>query len=190
MVWKTLAIASTSICALLLLGIFVPRPTAPAQSDAQIVAPVVRSTVPPPPAAIQPTPFPRIGQIASNANWEVKVLDYGTFEHFTGRSPSNFQGKLVVLEFNARNLKHEAAHFSDGDFSVETQDRRVFKPTSHTATIDKGFFMGQGVQPGLTTLNRVVFDVDPQMREFILKMLGVQFFVADGFSPTTPPPQS
>jgi len=54
-------------------------------------------------------------------------------------------------------------------------DGRKFSPSGPTASIDKGFIGSQTVQPGLSTENRVAFDVDPSVEEFTLQVLGLPF---------------
>jgi hypothetical protein len=128
----------------------------------------------------QPVALAQVGQTAAKGGWEVSVVRYGPYAVFGGRAPNPPpQGKLMVVEFVAKNTQNRTSNFTTNDFSIEAGDKRKFAPAGATASIDKGFFITQTVQPGLTTENRVVFDLDPSARDLTLHALGLDFKLPD-----------
>jgi hypothetical protein len=132
-----------------------------------------------------------IGQTVSLRGWEVTLLDFGPWERFapqTAPSPPP-QGRLVVADMRVKNLQNSTSNFTSGDFSLRSADGREFKPDGKSATIERGFFLSQTVQPGLVTENRVVFDVDPGAKGMSFTALGMRFDVPDisefGEAPTS-----
>lgn len=124
--------------------------------------------------------LPTVGQTASKGGWEVTLVAFGPYEQFASRPPSTPpQGKLVVAEFTAKNLQNGTSNFTTNDFEIEAGDKRKFQPAGQTASIDKGFVVSQQVQPGLSTDNRVVFDMDPAAENLVLHVLGLQFKLPD-----------
>jgi hypothetical protein len=120
-----------------------------------------------------------IGQTATLGGWEVTLLDFGPFERFSpGKAPTpQPQGKLIVADLRIKNLQNSTSNFTQSDFVLKADDGREFKPAGQTATIDRGFVISQTVQPGLTTENRVVFDVDPAVSSLVFTALKMQFGV-------------
>jgi hypothetical protein len=128
----------------------------------------------------QPSQMAQVGQTASKGGWEVMVKGYGPWAQYVNRNPSTPpQGKLMVVDFNAKNLQDKTSNFTDSDFTVEAADKRKFRPANQGASIDKGFVISQTVQPGLATENRVVFDLDPSARDLTLHVLGMDFKLPD-----------
>lgn len=122
----------------------------------------------------------KVGQTASRGGWEVTVLDFGPYERFSaGKAPGTPpQGRLLVVDMRIKNLQNSTSNFTTNDFALKAADGREFKPSAQTATIDRGFVISQTVQPGLVTENRVVFDVDPAVKEFTFTALGTQWQLA------------
>ena len=91
------------------------------------------------------------------------LLDFGQYDRFSPGKPAvaKAQGKLVVADMRIKNLQNSTSNFTQNDFRLRSADGREFQPTGQTATIERGFTITQQVQPGLTTENRVVFDIDP-----------------------------
>jgi hypothetical protein len=121
----------------------------------------------------------KVGQTASLKGWEVTLSDFGPWERFSpAKAPATKpQGKLVVADMKIKNLQTSSSNFTTNDFSLKTGDGREFKPAGDTATIERGFVISQSVQPGLTTENRAVFDVDPAAKDLLFNALGMQFSV-------------
>lgn len=120
-----------------------------------------------------------IGDTAQRGNWEMTVVKFGPWDQFASRPPStSAQGRLMVVEFTAKNLHQQTSQFGTQDFVIEAGDGRKFQPASATASIDKGFTITQRVQPGLTTENRLVFDLDPAASDLVLIGLGMYFRLA------------
>jgi hypothetical protein len=154
---------------LVLIAIVTPSPQQPAGAP--------RSGDPPATRAARATPtLPTVGDTVGRGGWEVTVTAFGPYEQFERRpvSPPP-QGRLVVVEFVARNLQNRTSNFTTHDFTLVSGDGRRFSPAGQTASIAKGFFISQTVQPGLATENRVVFDVDPAARNLIFEALGLRF---------------
>jgi hypothetical protein len=117
-----------------------------------------------------------VGQPVAQGGWEVTVTDFGPFSTFSNRQVSPPpQGKLLVVAFTAKNLQSRTSNFASHDFELRAPDGRKFAPAGSTASIEKGFVLSQTVQPGLSTENRVVFDVDPAVNDWTLQALGIQF---------------
>jgi len=132
------------------------------------------------PGAAKPAapPAATIGDTVAKGGWEVTITNFGPYEDFGARPASPPpQGKLVVAEFTAKNLQQRISNFTTNDFTLQTGDGRKFTPAGPTASIDKGFVISQTVQPGLTTNNRVVFDIDPAATDLTLTALGIPFHV-------------
>lgn len=123
--------------------------------------------------------LPSVGDTEYAGDWQVRVHRVLPYERYATRTPSpRPQGKLVVIEFGARNLSQRTSNFSTNDFRLVAPDGREFAPTGQTGTIPGGFVAMQTVQPGLVTQNRVVFDVDPAVEECELRILGMRFHIA------------
>ena len=123
-----------------------------------------------------PAALPSVGETASKGGWQVTLVAYGPYEEFIRQAPSPPpQGKLVIVELAVKNLQQRTSNFTGNDFEIQTRDSRKFAPDRRTGAIDKGFVISQEVQPGLTTNNRVVFDIDPAARDLTFVALGVQF---------------
>lgn len=125
-------------------------------------------------------PLGKVGQTASLRGWEITLLDFGPYERFAPDKPpvTKAQGRLVVADLRIKNLQTSTSNFTTNDFVLKSADGRSFQSAGQTATIDRGFLISQTVQPGLTTENRVVFDVDPAIKTFTFVGLGTQFEVA------------
>jgi Domain of unknown function (DUF4352) len=121
----------------------------------------------------------RVGQTASLRGWEVTLLDLGQYDRFSAGKPpaTKGQGLLVVPDMRIKNLQNSTSNFTTNDFTLRSGDGREFKPAAQTASIDRGFLVAQTVQPGLTTENRVVFDIAPDAKDLVFTALGVQFSV-------------
>ncbi len=134
------------------------------------------------PAAGAPAGKPelaRIGQAASLRGWEVTLSDFGPYDRFSpGKPPATkAQGVLIVADMKIKNLQNSTSNFTTNDFSLKSGDGREFKPAGQTGTIERGFVISQTVQPGLTTENRVVFDIAPDAKDLVFTALGIQFSV-------------
>lgn len=126
-------------------------------------------------AALTPTPA-AVGDVVAQGRWEVQVLRWGDWEVFSSRPPSTPpQGRYVVVEFAATNRHQETSNFTTNDLRLLTGDGRRFAAAAASATIDNGVFISQSVQPGLTTTNRIVFDVDPAAENLVVEILGIRF---------------
>lgn len=146
------------------------------------VAVAVNQLKPQQPASGQSAAKPevaKVGQTASLRGWEVTLSDFGPYDRFTsGKAPAPPpQGKLVVADMKIKNLQNSTSNFTQGDFSLKSDDGREFKPAGQTATIERGFVISQTVQPGLVTENRVVFDIAPDAKDLVFNALGMQFSV-------------
>lgn len=137
-----------------------------------------------PAEAAKPTDAPKptlaqIGQTVSLGGWEITLADFGPYEKFSpGKPPATkAQGKLVVADMKIKNLQNTSSNFTTGDFSLKSGDGRTFQPSGQTASIERGFLIAQTVQPGLTTENRVVFDVDPAAKDLTFNALKMVFSV-------------
>lgn len=130
------------------------------------------------PAAVPPTPVPSVGQTLQQGGWEVTLLDFGPYGRFAATKPATAaQGKLMVADMRIKNLQSSTSNFSTNDFELKSGDGRAFKPAGQTGTIERGFFLAQTVQPGLTTENRVVFDIDPSAQGLSFTALRITFSV-------------
>jgi hypothetical protein len=120
-----------------------------------------------------------IGQTVTNGNWSVTLMDFGPWDRFApGKTPSPApQGKLLVADLRIANKHTATSNFTQSDFELKTGDGRSFKPAQWTASIDRGFVISQTVQPGLTTENRVVFNMDPRATGLTLVLLGTRWSV-------------
>jgi hypothetical protein len=120
----------------------------------------------------------RSGQTATLGGWEVTLLDFGPYDRFSQQKPpTQPQGKRVVADMRIKNMQNSSSNFTTNDFELKTADGRTFKPDSVTASIDRGFVISQSVQPGLTTENRVVFDIDPAATGLTFTALKMVFSV-------------
>lgn len=124
------------------------------------------------------TALPTVGQTASLGGWEVTLLDFGPYERFDqSKAPTAAQGKRVVADMRIKNLQTSTSNFTQSDFELKAADGRTFKPDSVTASIQRGFMISQQVQPGLTTENRVVFDIAPTAQGLTFTALKMVFSV-------------
>ena len=121
----------------------------------------------------------QVGQTVSLGGWELTLLDFGPYDRFSPGKPPvpQAQGKLVVADMRIKNLQNSTSNFTQGDFALKAGDGREFKAAAQTASIEKGFVVSQTVQPGLTTENRVVFDIDPAATDLTFTALRMQFQV-------------
>lgn len=121
------------------------------------------------------------GQTVQLGGWEVTLLDFGPYDRFSPGKPAatKSQGVLVVADMRIKNLQNSTSNFTQNDFILKAGDGREFKPAGQTATIDRGFVISQTVQPGLTTENRVVFDIDPAAKDLTFTALKITFSVAN-----------
>lgn len=146
------------------------------------VAPVPLTTVPIAPtvtAAPVTTPMPdlpTVGSAAQLQGWRVALRDFGPYEKIVGEEQTTAsQGVLVVASLGIINLQTSTSNFTATDFSIRSGDGREFRPAGQTATVKNGFLFNQTVQPGLGSVNNVVFDIDPSARDLVLTVLGIQF---------------
>lgn len=121
----------------------------------------------------------KVGQTATLRGWELTLTDFGPYERFAPDKPpaTKAQGALLVADMKIKNTQNSTSNFTTNDFALKSADGREFKAAGQTATIERGFMITQTVQPGLTTENRVVFDVDPAVKAFTLTGLGMLFEV-------------
>jgi hypothetical protein len=121
----------------------------------------------------------KVGQTATLRGWELTLSDFGPYERFEPAKPpvTKAQGVLLVGDMRIKNIQTSTSNFTMNDFSLKSADGREFKAAVQTATIERGFMITQIVQPGLTTENRVVFDVDPTEKAITFTGLGMQFDV-------------
>jgi Domain of unknown function (DUF4352) len=121
----------------------------------------------------------RVGQTASLRGWELTLLDFGPYDRFSAGKPPTpkGQGALMVADMRIKNLQNSTSNFTLNDFVLKSGDGREFKAAGQTGSIDRGFLISQTVQPGLTTENRVVFDIAPDAKDLVFTALGMQFSV-------------
>ena len=148
---------------------------------AVLVALVMFAPKPPPPQQTvdgQAVTLAQVGQTVSLGGWDVTLLDFGPYDRFDQRKPStNAQGTRVVADMRIKNTQARTSNFTQTDFELKSSDGRSFKPDSVTASIARGFVVSQQVQPGLTTENRVVFDIDPAAQGLTFTALKMVFSV-------------
>jgi hypothetical protein len=164
-----------------------PAPAAAAKPAEQQVAAVAPTAAPAKAEQPKPTEQPRpapaapaeIGETVVNGNWELTASKV-TFADVLGKSSFSegkpAQGKYVIVTLDAKNLHKETSSLNSSDFFMQSPDGIKFKTSSDGTTqllfsTDKGpkpLTFAEQIQPGLKQTFRLVFDVNPDVKDYTL----------------------
>jgi hypothetical protein len=135
-----------------------------------------------------PEPLAAVGQNASAGNWKVeyqKIEAAGELgkTQFTKGTPA--QGQFLIMTLAATNLHKETSTLNTTDFRLKSADGTTYKTSndgqfaliSDTSDAPKPFTIAEQIQPGLTKKFRLVFDVNPAVRDYTMEAAGVKFAV-------------
>lgn len=78
------------------------------------------------------------------------------------------EGKFVIIEIKAENVGKEAAKVYDELFKLIDEQERVYEPTVYYTSEYDSFSYGDNINPGLSKVGNVLFEVAPNAERFIL----------------------
>ncbi len=128
--------------------------------------------------------LPGVGQTATKGNWSVS-LDKVERAERVGSSTTAPQGIYLITYVTLKNVGRQSHALNDWDFSVTNpasgaKYKVVSAGTGQTLNGDyKVAFIGQTVQPELTSRNAVAFDVPPDARGLTLEVQVIKFKLPD-----------
>jgi Domain of unknown function (DUF4352)/zinc-ribbon domain len=119
-----------------------------------------------------PTALAGIGQKAQTGQWAAEVR---SVETATRVSNTTAQGVFVIVTVAMTSLHQETSQLNPWDFTLKAPDGTTFSPSGDGGTA-VAFTPGPPVplltvqvQPGLTVVLRVVFDVNPTIKQYTLE---------------------
>jgi hypothetical protein len=161
-------------------------PTAAPQGQPTSAAAPVKpqATVAPQPTATAVT-LPTVGGQASKGGWAIGINDMravsklGETQFSKGTTA---QGLYVLLTMTAKNLQQKTSNLNTWDFVMKTPGGVEFKTSSEGSTsllmsspTVKPLSLAEEVQPGLQKNFALVFDVNPDVRQYVLTAAGIDF---------------
>ena len=157
------------------------------QSATSASAPAQASQTKAAQAAPTAAALPTVGSEAQSGGWKIAFQKMDT-ESVLGRTQFSkgtpAQGKFVVLTLAATNLQKQTSNLNSWDFVLKSADGVTYKTSSEGSTAlifdDKGvkpLGLAEEIQPGLTKPFRLVFDVNPAVKEYTLEAAGNKFAV-------------
>ena len=165
---------------------FGPASTSPKTSPATAVPAPPEPTPTPAPAPATPTPviLPGVGSEAQAGNWKIKFQNLRTANVLGDYSKETAQGRFVIVTLAATNLHNETSILNPWDFAMRSAEGNQYRVSTDgtwaligDSTGPKPMSSGNQIQPGLTTQFRLVFDVNPNQKQFTLKAAGIDFAV-------------
>ncbi len=131
----------------------------------------------------QANALPTVGQTATRGNWSV-TLDKVERAERVGSSSAAPQGIYLITYVTLKNVGKQSYSLNDWDFSVNNPASGAkYKVVSAGAGQKLGdyqiAFIGQTVQPELSSKNAVAFDVPPAAGGLVLEVQGIKFALPD-----------
>jgi hypothetical protein len=124
-----------------------------------------------------------VGQSAQAGNWGITLSKVETAQSL-GSSVfrKQAQGIFVVLTIAAANLHNQTSTLNSWDFQMVGPGGTTYRASTDGSTAVLGdepavLWLTEEVQPGLTKSFRLVFDVNPATKNYVLQAAGIKFAV-------------
>jgi hypothetical protein len=142
--------------------------------------------------ALTPTPtyptatatvLPKVGESAQLGNWAIKLTKVETAQVLgTQFLSKQAQGLFVVLTVSAANVHNQTSTLNSWDFQMLGAGDIKYKVSSDGSTVLLGdepavLWASEQIQPGLTKSFRLVFDVNPAVKNYVLEAAKIKFAV-------------
>jgi len=131
-----------------------------------------------------PTPIvlPKVGDAAQSGNWAIQLGKVETVKSVAQFSRAQAQGIFVVLTVAAKNLHKETSTLNSFDFQMLGPTGTIYKVSSDGSTALLGsqpevLWLSAQIQPGLIKSFRLVFDVNPAVKNYVLEAAKIKFAV-------------
>jgi len=122
----------------------------------------------------------RVDSDRESSGWDVLLLNFGEYHDMSLREtdPHEQERRLLVADVRITNRQERPSSYTFNDFELTADNRRVFKPDLQTANVERGLVFVRVAQPGATSENRILFDVDRPLKTFTLTALKKAFRVS------------
>jgi hypothetical protein len=154
----------------------------PQSTNIPTVAPTLAPTVVPtsPPTAIA---LPKVGESAQLGNWAVNLMKVETAQALGSQfTRKQAQGVFVVLTLGVMNLHNQTSTLNSFDFQMLGPGGINYTVSNDGSTALLGqepavLWLSEQIQPGLAKGFRLVFDVNPAVKNYVLEAAKIKFAV-------------
>jgi len=116
----------------------------------------------------------------STIGWDIFLVNFGEYHDMSAREtdPKEQERRLLVADVRITNTQQRPSSYTFNDFELRADNQRVFTPVPQTANVERGLVFVRVAQPGTTSENRILFDVDSPLKTFTLTALKKAFRVS------------
>ncbi len=148
----------------------------------QTVAPVAKvdGAKPQPPTPTPVPALPKVGETAEKGNWAVRLDKVETAKELSNvLGKRQAQGLFVILTYTLTNKSKQTSNLNSWDFTLKTRDGVSYRASSEGQVALSGdppaLIIAAEIQPGLSKQYRSVFDVNPDVKDYILEGAAINF---------------